>query len=89
MSGIDEDPVTGSAHTTLGPYWAPKLGKDEMLAHQLSTRGGVVRVLVADDRVHLAGRAVTVFRARLDDACCRADHGLDRANRNVPTAASS
>lgn len=88
-AGIDEDPVTGSAHTTLGPYWAPKLGKDEMLAHQLSTRGGVVRMLVAGDRVHLAGRAITVFRARLDDAVLPRRPRARRANRNVPTAATS
>lgn len=67
-AGIDEDPVTGSAHTTLGPYWAPKLGKEEMLAYQASRRGGTVRVRVAGDRVHLAGQATSVFRARLDDA---------------------
>lgn len=66
--GIDEDPVTGAAHTTLGPYWAPKLGKDEMLAHQASRRGGTLRVRVDGERVQLAGQATTVFRARLDDA---------------------
>jgi PhzF family phenazine biosynthesis protein len=65
--GIDEDPVTGSAHTTLGPYWAPKLGKSELLARQASSRGGIVKVRVDGNRVHLAGRAVTVFRARLAD----------------------
>lgn len=65
--GIEEDPVTGAAHTTLAPYWAAKLGKDELLAHQVSARGGVLRVQLAGTRVHLAGRAVTVFRARLDD----------------------
>jgi PhzF family phenazine biosynthesis protein len=88
-AGIGEDPVTGSAHTTLGPYWAPKLGKDEMLAQQVSTRTGVVRVLVAGDRVHLAGQAVTVFRARLDDAVLPRRKRARRANRNVPTAASN
>jgi PhzF family phenazine biosynthesis protein len=66
--GIDEDPVTGAAHTTLGPYWAPKLGKDEMLAYQASRRGGTVRVRVAGDRVHLAGQATSILRARLDTA---------------------
>jgi PhzF family phenazine biosynthesis protein len=66
--GIDEDPVTGSAHTTLGPYWAPKLGKEEMLAYQASRRGGTVRVRIAGSRVHLAGQAISVFRARLDPA---------------------
>ena len=88
-AGIDEDPVTGSAHTTLGPYWAPKLGKDEILAHQISSRGGVVRMLVDGDRVHLAGRAVTVFRARLDDAVLPRRPRARRANRNVPTVAGT
>jgi PhzF family phenazine biosynthesis protein len=64
-SGVDEDPVTGSAHCTLGPYWAPRLGKDEFLAYQASARGGIVRVRVAGDRVMLGGQAVTVLRGRL------------------------
>jgi predicted PhzF superfamily epimerase YddE/YHI9 len=64
-SGIDEDPVTGSAHCTLGPYWAPRLGKEELLAYQASARGGVVRVRLAADRVKLGGQAVTVLRGRL------------------------
>jgi PhzF family phenazine biosynthesis protein len=85
-SGIDEDPVTGSAHSTLGPYWAPKLGKDELLANQISARSGVVRVRVAGDRVLLGGRAVTVFRARLDDGLLPRRPRARRAARNVPTA---
>jgi PhzF family phenazine biosynthesis protein len=64
-AGIDEDPVTGSAHCALGPYWGLKLGKDEMLAFQASARGGVVRVRLAGDRVKLAGKAVTVLRGKL------------------------
>ena len=64
-SGIDEDPVTGSAHTALGPYWAKILGKTEMLAYQASTRGGVVRVALKGDRVLLGGQAVTVMTADL------------------------
>ena len=64
-AGIDEDPVTGSAHCCLGPYWAPKLGKAEFVAHQLSARGGVLRVRLEGDRVKLLGQAVTVFRAEL------------------------
>jgi PhzF family phenazine biosynthesis protein len=64
-SGVDEDPVTGSAHCTLGPFWAPRLGKDEMLAYQASARGGIVRVRVVGDRVKLGGQAVTVLRGRL------------------------
>lgn len=64
-SGIDEDPVTGSAHCALGPYWAPKLGKTEFLAYQASPRGGVVRVRVEGDRVKLGGKALTVLRGEL------------------------
>ncbi len=63
--GIDEDPVTGSAHCCLGPYWAKKLGKDEMVGYQASARGGVVRVRVNGDRVLLGGQAVTVLRGEL------------------------
>jgi|SRR6185295_9844711 len=63
--GIDEDPVTGSAHCTLGPYWASRLGKEELLAYQASARGGVVKVKVAGDRVKLGGQAATVLRGRL------------------------
>jgi len=66
-SGIDEDPVTGSAHTALGPYWAGVLGKQEFTAFQASPRGGVVRVRVEGERVKLGGQAVTVMVAEL---CC-------------------
>ncbi|HJX23798.1 MAG TPA: PhzF family phenazine biosynthesis protein [Candidatus Bathyarchaeia archaeon] len=65
--GIDEDPVTGSAHCALGPYWRTRLKKNEFLAYQASQRGGVVRVHVGDKRVLLSGQAVTVLRAELDD----------------------
>jgi PhzF family phenazine biosynthesis protein len=64
-SGIDEDPVTGSAHCCLTPYWAAKLGKNEMTAYQASKRGGIVRVRLAGDRVKLVGEAVTVLRGEL------------------------
>lgn len=64
-SGVDEDPVTGSAHTALAPYWAAKLGKDEMAGYQASARGGVVRVRMNGDRVLLGGQAVTVMQAAL------------------------
>lgn len=64
-SGVDEDPVTGSAHCALTPYWAKKLGKTEMTAYQASARGGVVHVRLAGDRVKLGGNAVTVFRGEL------------------------
>jgi PhzF family phenazine biosynthesis protein len=63
--GIDEDPVTGSAHCCLGPYWSKRLGKTEMLAFQASARGGVVGVAVMGDRVRLRGKAVTVMVADL------------------------
>jgi predicted PhzF superfamily epimerase YddE/YHI9 len=63
--GLDEDWVTGSAHCCLGPYWAARLGKEALLAHQASARGGTVRVRVDGERVHLAGRAVTVARGEL------------------------
>jgi predicted PhzF superfamily epimerase YddE/YHI9 len=64
-AGIDEDPVTGSAHTALGPYWGAKLGKTKMTAYQASARGGVVRLRLAGDRIVLGGQAVTVMQAML------------------------
>lgn len=64
-AGIDEDPVTGSAHSCLGPFWQARLGKPAMVAYQASARGGVVRVEVAGDRVRIGGHAVTVMRADL------------------------
>ena len=68
-AGIDEDPVTGSAHCCLGPFWSERIGKTEMTAFQASARGGIVRVRVNGDRVVLGGQAVTVFRGNLmDDA---------------------
>lgn len=67
-SGIDEDPVTGSAHCALGPYWEKLLQKPEFVAYQASPRGGVVRVRVDGDRVKLGGQAVTVLRGELQGA---------------------
>jgi PhzF family phenazine biosynthesis protein len=64
-AGIDEDPVTGSAHCCLGPYWQERLGKSEFTAFQASARGGVVHVCVAGDRTHLGGQAITVLRGEL------------------------
>ena len=64
-SGIEEDPVTGSAHCALAPYWGEKLGRAEMRAFQVSERGGEVRVRLRDDRVILGGQAVTVWRGEL------------------------
>jgi PhzF family phenazine biosynthesis protein len=63
--GVDEDPVCGSAHCCLGPYWGDKLGKSELTGHQRSCRGGVVGVRVEGPRVILIGRAVTVLRGEL------------------------
>jgi PhzF family phenazine biosynthesis protein len=64
-SGINEDPVTGSAHCCLGPFWRSRLNKTEFVAYQASARGGVVRVRLEGDRVRLGGQAVTVFRGAL------------------------
>ncbi len=64
-SGIDEDPVTGSAHCALAPYWADHLGKAEMTAYQASPRGGIVKVRVEGDRVKLSGQAVTILIGEL------------------------
>jgi PhzF family phenazine biosynthesis protein len=63
--GIDEDPVTGSAHCALAPHWSPKLGSEELVGYQASTRGGIVRARLAGDRVILSGQAVTVLRGEL------------------------
>ena len=64
-AGIDEDPVTGSAHCCLGPFWRGRLATDSFVAYQASTRGGIVKVWVDGDRVRLGGQAVTVMRAEL------------------------
>ena len=63
--GIDEDPVTGSAHCSLTPFWNAKLGKERMLAQQVSQRLGTLRVAALGERVELGGQAVTIFRAEL------------------------
>lgn len=64
-AGIDEDPVTGSAHCCLAAYWRKQLQKDQMLAYQASPRGGIVRVRVQGERCFLGGQAVTVARGQL------------------------
>jgi PhzF family phenazine biosynthesis protein len=64
-AGVPEDPVTGSAHCGLGPYWGTRLGKDELVGYQASPRGGVVLVRLDRDRVRLGGHAVTVIRGEL------------------------
>ena len=64
-AGVDEDPVTGSTHCALGPYWQSHLGKTDLAARQVSARGGELRVRVDGDRVRIAGQAVTVLCATL------------------------
>lgn len=64
-SGIDEDPVTGSAHCALAPYWSTKLGKTDFIARQLSARGGTLRLSLVGDRVKLRGQATSVLRGEL------------------------
>jgi PhzF family phenazine biosynthesis protein len=64
-SGIPEDPVTGSAHTSLAPYWGERLGRNELAGYQASARGGVVQVSSSGDRVYLKGQAITVLDGEL------------------------
>ncbi len=64
-AGVDEDPVTGSAHCALAPFWAGRLSRTELIGYQASPRGGFVRVRVSADRVELGGRCVTVLRGEL------------------------
>ena len=63
--GVYEDPVTGSAHCCLAPYWCGKFERDQLAGYQASPRGGVVRVRIGGDRVYLGGQAVTVLRGEL------------------------
>ncbi|WP_053375399.1 PhzF family phenazine biosynthesis protein [Paenibacillus sp. FJAT-27812] len=65
-TGIDEDPVTGSAHCALAPYWAKRLRKDELVGYQASQRGGIVKMKPDGDRVYLSGQAVTVLKGQLE-----------------------
>lgn len=73
-AGVDEDPVTGSSHCCLSPFWSERLGRDELLGYQASARGGTVGVRLAGDRVRLIGHAVTVLRCELADSA--ADGGM-------------
>jgi PhzF family phenazine biosynthesis protein len=59
--GVPEDPVTGSAHCCLAPFWAQRLGRDELYAHQASSRGGFLKIRLLGDRVEIGGQAVSVF----------------------------
>jgi len=63
--GVDEDPVTGSAHCALGPFWSARLGRASLTGAQLSARGGIVEVETIGDRVKLRGAAVTILRGEL------------------------
>jgi PhzF family phenazine biosynthesis protein len=64
-AGIDEDPVTGSAHTTMTPYWAERLSKQALTARQISTRGGQISCTMLGDRIALAGKAVTYLEGKI------------------------
>jgi PhzF family phenazine biosynthesis protein len=68
-SGINEDPVTGSAHCCLAPYWGERLGKTRLTAWQASRRGGLLRLQVEGERVRIAGQAITVLRGELAAGC--------------------
>jgi len=67
--GVNEDPVTGSAHCCLGPYWGKRLGKNNVVGFQASSRGGIVRVRINENRVFIGGQAVTVLRGELSEYC--------------------
>jgi len=66
LAGIDEDPVTGSAHCALTPLWHAKTGKTELNSYQLSQRTGRLKVRLLNDRVEIKGQAITVFKAKLN-----------------------
>jgi len=76
--GISEDPVTGSAQCCLGPYWAERLGKTELLGYQASRRGGIVRVTVQKDNILLAGQAVTIYQGEVSEQAFLADKRAER-----------
>jgi len=78
-AGIDEDPVTGSTHCCLGPFWGERLGKTELTAYQASARGGVVHIRLAGERVLLGGKAVTVAKGVLTGAVAAAHKKILRA----------
>jgi PhzF family phenazine biosynthesis protein len=63
--GIDEDPVTGSAHCALVPFWAGKTGRSAFISHQVSKRGGVLKVALKGDRVEISGQAKTIIKGQL------------------------
>jgi len=63
--GIDEDPVTGSAHCALVPFWHTRTGRKEFMSHQVSRRGGVLKVALKGDRVEISGQARTIIKGQL------------------------
>jgi PhzF family phenazine biosynthesis protein len=63
--GINEDPVTGSAHCALAPFWKGKTGKSQMISHQVSERGGILKVEIIGDRVEVSGQAKTILKGEL------------------------
>jgi PhzF family phenazine biosynthesis protein len=65
-AGIDEDPVTGSAHCILAPYWAQRLGKNQLTAHQVSQRGGELQLELKGDRVRIGGRVVPYLQGTIE-----------------------
>jgi PhzF family phenazine biosynthesis protein len=67
--GVNEDPVTGSAHCALAPFWSDRLGRQDLVGYQVSSRGGTVRTRAVGDRVMLSGKAITVMRCELDPRC--------------------
>jgi PhzF family phenazine biosynthesis protein len=69
--GIDEDPVTGSTHCCLGPFWQKRLGKSDLSAYQASERGGHLWIKVKEESVDITGKAVTVFKAEIKDEVCQ------------------
>jgi len=80
--GIDEDPVTGSAHTVLAPYWADRLGSAALVGVQASARSGIVGVELSGERVIITGRAVTVLDGTLRPAA-QPDRGLAATKRRT------
>jgi PhzF family phenazine biosynthesis protein len=83
--GINEDPVTGSAHCCLGPYWQKQLKRYTFYAYQASSRGGMVHIRVAADRVMLSGQAVTVMRGEMVDDRSTLNRGhLNHEARKAP-----
>jgi predicted PhzF superfamily epimerase YddE/YHI9 len=63
--GIDEDPVTGSAHCALAPFWHGRTGRTEFISHQVSKRGGILKVSLKGDRVEVSGEARTIIKGQL------------------------